>query len=420
MKFVMLTLCALLFMALPSSLMGVHEVHAQKVYSITLNPIADAYISNEDPYTNFGGGDKLEVVREYKIKAFYYGYSPTALKNKYSYLMFDLKSIPEDSIMESAKLQLYGLFAYDTVIVGAHYCNSSDWNELKITWDNHPSFSTSATAIVDVGEGGWYSWDVTGDAKLSFQTTGKKLTEVLFPEHRGVGVWGVSFYSKDQTDESKLPYKPKLIITYTSKSYSVSVSISGLPSTLSTNVYVDGVKVDTLSGGSSKTFELERGSHTAKIDDSVSGSTGVRYYCPSNSWTFSSTGSKEFSYTTRYYLTVKSKYGSPKGEGWYDAGSTATISINSSIPTSDWFQSLGGKYVFDKWTGDLESTKASNSILMDETKTVTAIWRADYTMPYAILGLTIATPLTGVSIFFLMRKGILIKAKKVGGYGHAF
>jgi len=413
MNFVILTLCALLVTASTSSLVGVQEVHAQKVYNITLNPIADAYICRDDPYNNFGGRDKLEV---------YYCYPDTS-RNKYSYLMFDLKSIPEDSIIESAKLQLYAylhyyylyydyhyLHVHPTVRIGAHYC--SDWNESTITWDDHPSFSTPATDIVGIEREGWYSWDVTSDTRLAFQTTGKKLTEVVTPEPI-IGIRWASFYSRDQTDQLKLAYKPKLIINYTLAYYSVSVSTSGLPSTSSTNVYVDGVKVDTLSGGSSKTLKLDaKTSHSIKIDDYISGSTGVRYYSQSNSWAFSSTDSKEFSYTTQYYLTMKSEYGSPKGEGWYDAGSTATISINSPLPTKDWSGALGGKYVFDRWIGDLTSPDAVSTVTMDKPKTATATWRADYTMPTTILGLAIAIPIAGVTLFILMRKGMLIKGVK--------
>jgi len=462
MKFVMLTLCALLFMAFPSSLVGVQEVHAQKVYSVTLNPIADAYVKSDEPDTNFGGINSLDLYYYFK------NYTSFVIKNyKYSYLMFDLKSIPEGSIIKSAQLKLYAYNVSATMKVDAHFCWSS-WSELEVTWKNAPSFSLPATTGVNVGASGWHTWNITSD--VSSALSSRKLTEVLTPEHTEEGSYSTSFWSREGS------LKPELIINYTLGPYSVDVSISGLPFPSLTNLYVDGVKVYTLGGGSSKTFKFDaETAHTISVDEGVPVKSDTRYYCLSNNWRVSGAGSNIFNYTlqfylkvdsnpslpnlvklstwinngakktllgenisdtdtrhiflswtvdeskvkenpitiemnsphtaianykTQHYLTVKSEYGSPVGEGWYDAGSNATISIESQIPTSDWSGALGGKYVFSGWTGDLTSSDASTTIVVDKSKTVTATWRADYTMPYTILGLTVA--IAGVLLFILI------------------
>jgi len=365
MKFVMLALCALLVMASTSGVVG---VHAQETHSVTLTPVADANVSPWFPDKNFGGDGALWI-----------DYRPGEQKGALTYLMFNLSVIPRFAVINSATLSLYltegGGWPPRPVRIGAHYCSNTAWKESEVAWSSSPYFLQVPTSIsvaewiitpsITELKEGRYSWDITRDLKNAVQMG--MLTEVLKVEDTDLSVYA-SFYSKEAD------FQPKLIVDYAAAT--AKISASGLPPTLSTNVYLDGSKAGTLSKGESKTFEFEEGTyHTIKIDGYVSGSTGVRYYCPSNSWTFSSTGSKEFSYTTQYYLTVKTEYGSSKGEGWYDAGSKATISAASS----------GGGYVFSGWTGDLTSPDAASTVIMDKPKTVTATWKVSYIISNAIL-----------------------------------
>jgi hypothetical protein len=102
-------------------------------------------------------------------------------------------------------------------------------------------------------------------------------------------------------------------------------------------------------------------------------------------------------YKTEYLLTVVSEYGTVEGAGWYDAGSSATLSVQTQVDTS-----YGVKQVFERWTGDLESASATASIRMDSPRTVTAVWRTDSTVLYATIGLGIAGAFTlgiGLAVF---------------------
>ena len=370
MKFVMLALCALLVMASTSGVVG---VHAQETHSITLTPVADANVSPWFPDKNFGVGGTLWI-----------DYRPGELKGALAYLMFNLSVIPRFAVINSAILSLYltegGGWPPRPVRIGAHYCSNTAWREFEIVWSSSPHFLQIPTSIsvaewiitpgiIKLKEGR-YSWDITRDLKNAVQMG--MLTEVLKVEDTDLSVYA-SFYSKEAY------FQPKLVVDYAVAA--AKISVLGIPPTISTNVYLDDSKAETLSKGESKTFEFEEGTyHTIKIDNYVSGSTGVRYYCPSNSWTFSSTGSKEFSYTTQYYLTVKSEYGSSKGEGWYDACSKATISVASSRDV----------YVFSGWTGDLTSSDAVSTVVMDKPKTVIATWKVVSIVSNAILANFIA------------------------------
>lgn len=76
-------------------------------------------------------------------------------------------------------------------------------------------------------------------------------------------------------------------------------------------------------------------------------------------------------YKTQHQLLIESAYGEPEGEGWYDAGSTATISVASiEEPTT--------RHIFTGWSGDYSGDIATASVIMDSPKAITANWRTDY------------------------------------------
>jgi len=102
-----------------------------------------------------------------------------------------------------------------------------------------------------------------------------------------------------------------------------------------------------------------------------------------------------FNYIPQYYLTVKSEYGEPEGEGWYDAGSIVTFSVKSPV-------GFIIQQVFTGWSGDSTATTTTATILMDGPKTVIANWRTDYTQLYAII--TIAVVIAVATILVKRKK----------------
>jgi hypothetical protein len=110
-------------------------------------------------------------------------------------------------------------------------------------------------------------------------------------------------------------------------------------------------------------------------------------------------------YGLQYYLQVKSEYGHPEGEGWYDEGSTATISASRSLVLPD-----GTKIFFLRWSGDLTSSNNSASILMNRSHSVTAEWEVmrpalpnDMSL-YLTLGAYGLIVTIAVVLFFLSRR----------------
>ncbi|MEM3381898.1 MAG: hypothetical protein QXQ11_07075 [Candidatus Bathyarchaeia archaeon] len=93
-------------------------------------------------------------------------------------------------------------------------------------------------------------------------------------------------------------------------------------------------------------------------------------------------------YHKEYYLQVRSDYGTPSGSGWYKEGSIASIEVEKELPLEGLMGFLGGKRIFDGWSGGVASRGNAADVNMDSPKTVAARWREDYSKPHTILALT--------------------------------
>jgi List-Bact-rpt repeat protein len=99
-------------------------------------------------------------------------------------------------------------------------------------------------------------------------------------------------------------------------------------------------------------------------------------------------------------MTVISEKGIATGGGYYDEGKTATVSVtpttagNFLVPSS-----------FKSWTGDLQTSSQTATIVMDSPKTIKAMWADSYLIVYALVGAAGA----GVAVAYLK----VIKPKMV-------
>ncbi|MGA8855730.1 MAG: hypothetical protein WB643_01050 [Candidatus Bathyarchaeia archaeon] len=98
-------------------------------------------------------------------------------------------------------------------------------------------------------------------------------------------------------------------------------------------------------------------------------------------------------YKQQYYLTVQSDQGVPYGQGWYDAGSTAQISVSTPISTS-----YGVSIVFNGWQGDVQSNSQTTSVQMNRPMTAIASWRTDSTVLYLTIAAGVIAILVAAAI----------------------
>jgi hypothetical protein len=134
------------------------------------------------------------------------------------------------------------------------------------------------------------------------------------------------------------------------------------------------------------------GEDTQQIPRLASGSFSTSQIHMSNSH------SVNFVYSAQYYLNLISEYGHATGSGWYDSGTTATI---SSVSNNDFLI----RHVFSEWSGQvLDLHKQTTSVLMSGPVTVTANWTVDYTS-LVLIG-TVVIGIGGVILYKKRRTGL--------------
>lgn len=162
--------------------------------------------------------------------------------------------------------------------------------------------------------------------------------------------------------------------------YAVSITIAGLPATVSTNVYVDGYFNTTMSGGQTLSFTFTNSNiaHVITVDSytpSSIGSNGTRYFVQEASWNFDAGGNYIFTYAAQYYLTVQTSYSASTGQGWYDSGAA----VQATVQDREVNESQGTRQVFTGWSGDASGTDtASNNIFMTGPKIAIANWKTQF------------------------------------------
>lgn len=75
----------------------------------------------------------------------------------------------------------------------------------------------------------------------------------------------------------------------------------------------------------------------------------------------------------QYYLQVRSQFGEPVGEGWYDEGEEVRFHVSSPQYTSP-----GERCVFDSWSGDYRGDKPTGELILNRPSKVSAQWKRQY------------------------------------------
>jgi len=104
-----------------------------------------------------------------------------------------------------------------------------------------------------------------------------------------------------------------------------------------------------------------------------------------------------------FYLDVVSDVPEVKGAGWYASGAIANFSAPLLVPSKSWEGMLGVQLRFAGWSGDVESSAPSESIVMDRPHTVTANWAADYEPLLYLIILAAVLAAVGLVVFVIRR-----------------
>ncbi len=147
-----------------------------------------------------------------------------------------------------------------------------------------------------------------------------------------------------------------------------TVWVDGMPTTAATEFWWDEGSQHTLDAGGVPQPAGTGARHA--FDRWSDGATS-----PSRTVTVAGPGAFTAEYTLQYQLVIDTAFGDPVCGGaadpdgcWYDADSTARISVTSPFPAAD------GKYVLTDWIGDASGTSTTITIVMDGPKSVQALW----------------------------------------------
>ena len=84
-------------------------------------------------------------------------------------------------------------------------------------------------------------------------------------------------------------------------------------------------------------------------------------------------------YSRQYLVNITSPIGDTTGSGWYNQGSTITVTVTpDSIPTQGILGLFHVRTVFTGWAGDFLSTKNPGFLIADSPKQIHATWGTDY------------------------------------------
>jgi hypothetical protein len=176
------------------------------------------------------------------------------------------------------------------------------------------------------------------------------------------------------------------VYTTVSSSYTITFTESGLPSGTPWTAIFNGNSQSSPTSTITFTGISAGNGYSWSVSTPITGTpSGTQYITSSASGTMNvpTQTSQSITYTTQYYLTVSTTYGSPTGQGWYNVGSPANFGVTT--PTS------GGpstRYVFTSWTGSgANSYNGPNnpgSVTMNNPITETGSWQTQYQMSFVV------------------------------------
>jgi hypothetical protein len=173
---------------------GVGSFASNVVFStIPLSPVADTYVNGAATTTNYGTSN--------------YVVSKTSSTNRYAFMKFDLRGIPDT--IASAKLRLYvkSVTAADSRTV---YALSDDtWDENTLTWANKPSYGSALASSYVPGPNRYIEWDVTSYIQAEY--AGDRFASIVVNDPVANHNTGIDFYTKENISNI-----PQLVITTTS------------------------------------------------------------------------------------------------------------------------------------------------------------------------------------------------------------
>ena len=127
----------------------VGQIIAGSPTDLVLQPSsADSFVNQASAGTNYGSGMTISVQSRLS-------------QAQRTLVMFDLSGIPEDSVINSATLELYASSAPTTGLTLNVHRITGTWTESAVTWTNQPAYNSTVDASLAGGTtAGWKIWNI--------------------------------------------------------------------------------------------------------------------------------------------------------------------------------------------------------------------------------------------------------------------
>ncbi len=373
---------------------------AAMIIHCSITPIDDTFADNLIPTKTF---DDLGVIIVQNIPS-------VPVSKTYGFMKFDLaKSLPEQlvqsgAIPQNASLRMYVRlmnFFYNAT-VEVHNVPVENWTENTLTWNNMPQFDQNVYASTNIRQNGtWTHWNLTNLVKRRFNSTGQITFAAIASETNWRNlVW---FDSKRQTSSNGTT-APTLELAFVEPYLTIETPYPNI------TISVGGREVATNANGTTQQL-LPWGNYSVSVPDIIRIGNGTRArFTGWNDNTNSSTRlisvgnnlTLKANYGIQHELVANSPFGNIAGEGWYFENTDATITIApTSVPLEGFTGWIGGRYVFDHWSGACTTTASQCQVLMDIPKSTVAVWRVDWTLTI-ILAMVLVT--LAACVVVLMKK----------------
>ena len=346
--------------------------------TIMLYPVADGYPDSKYPNSAYGKTTFLYVGNSYDHVQDIWG-------SERIYIRFDLKGLQSDQEIMKATLHLWQYYAPATNQTYETHRVLRDWNEETLNWKNQPPWATSKTseAVAPPKTEVAVEWDITRDVQAWYKgeapNYGLMIKAAIEQKAKDASS---GFWSREYPVGPHEEWRPRLVLSLRPKSipvYVASVSVTGLPAALGTDVAVDGQLYQSISPGPDITLVFDRGTtHNISVDNIVYGPPGVRYVCDSDKVEISSTVSLVFNYAQEYFVNITTN---PSGvfetpqPGWYKVGTVVPVKRTGGDVV---YMAQGMRLVFEGWYMNGQRVGSEpGTIVVSQLSTLEARYRTD-------------------------------------------
>jgi hypothetical protein len=363
-----------------TAILGQNLTLAAGLDNVTLYAAADNYADSKYPQLGtYGHVPVLYVGNSYDHVQDVWG-------SERIYIRFDISSLPKGRVIQNATLRLWQFYAPASPQEYEVHRVLGDWKEGTENWNNQPAWdstTTSTTVAPDRTEVA-VEWDITRDVQawISGQAKNYGIMIKAAKEQRAEDA-SSGFWSREYPVGSHEEWRPALIISVQpppSLTYTVSVSIAGLPGALATAVAVDGQPYKSVTVENDTVITFDHGTiHTIEVPSVVLGAPNVRYVCDLREIRASDTTSHMFTYATEYYVSVTTEpkdFFETTAVGWYRSGAVFSVRRTGPDVIST---TQGTRIVFDAWYVNGQKTNAElRTIVVDEPLTLKGLYRTEY------------------------------------------